>query len=113
MPLYQEDINGYEERFMHSTLIQAITEKRLIQLRYHSYSRIVEPHAYGRNNLGNHVLRCYQTEGGSLSGENIGWKLLKTSEILSLCIMDECFIIRRDYKRNDEAMIYIFGQVEK
>ncbi|SFN69237.1 hypothetical protein SAMN05216386_1648 [Nitrosospira briensis] len=96
---------------MHSTLIQAITAQSVIELRYHGYSRIVEPHAYGRNNLGNDILRCYQTAGGSKSGEGAGWRILKTREILSLHVTEGCFTIRHDYQRNDKGMLNIFCQL--
>ena len=69
---------------MNATITQAITEKSVLELRYHGYSRIVEPHAYGRDKDGEEILRCYQTSGGSESGEKAGWKLLKVREVFSL-----------------------------
>lgn len=96
---------------MNSTVIQAIRDRKVLELRYHGYSRIVEPHAYGRDKDGDEILRCYQTSGGSESGERIGWKLLKVREVFSLHLTKDIFSIRPEYKRNDKAMGYIFEQL--
>lgn len=97
---------------MHSILINAITTQRVLKLFYHDYWRIIEPHAFGRSKSGDDILRCYQTDGGSASGENVGWKLLKISEILSLDMSEKRFIVRPDYKRDDKALKHIFRQIE-
>ena len=96
---------------MNPTITQAITEKRVLELRYHGYSRIVEPHAYGRDKDGDEILRCYQTSGGSESGERVGWKLLKVREVFSLHLAKETFVARPEYRRNDKAMTYVFSQL--
>lgn len=96
---------------MNSTVIQAIRDRKILELRYHGYSRIVEPHAYGRDKDDDEILRCYQTSGGSESGERVGWKLLKVREVFSLHLTKDIFSIRPEYKRNDKAMVYIFEQL--
>lgn len=96
---------------MNSTVIQAIQQRKQLELRYHGYSRIVEPHSYGRDKDGDEILRCYQISGGSESGERIGWKLLKIREVFSLHIMGNEFTVQPKYKRNDKAMVYIFEQI--
>ena len=96
---------------MNITITQAIKEQKILELRYHGYARTVEPHAYGRDNSGDEILRCYQTSGGSESGEREGWKLLKVREVISLHSINGSFLIRREYKRNDKAMAYIFEQL--
>ena len=95
---------------MNPTITQAIKDQKSLELRYHGYSRIVEPHAYGCDKAGDEILRCYQTSGGSESGERVGWKLLKVREVLTLHITAGAFSIRRGYKRNDKAMVHIFEQ---
>lgn len=95
---------------MNATLVNAIKKMKMLELRYHGYSRLVEPHAYGCDKDGVEILRCYQTSGGSNSGENVGWKLLKVREALSLHEIETTFSLRRDYKRNDKAMIQFFVQ---
>jgi hypothetical protein len=96
---------------MNNTITQAIREHRVLELRYSGYSRIVEPHAYGRDNANDEILRCYQVSGGSSGGEGVGWKLLKVREIFSLNLLKDNFIKRNEYKRGDKAMEYVFEQL--
>ncbi|MBS0510008.1 MAG: hypothetical protein JSR42_02315 [Proteobacteria bacterium] len=96
---------------MNATITQAITEKRVLELRYHGNFRTVEPHAYGRDKDGDEILRCYQTSGGSESGERVGWKLLKVREVFSLHLTRDTFVARPEYRRNDKAMAYVFSQL--
>jgi hypothetical protein len=96
---------------MNPIISEAIQNKRILELRYHRYSRVVEPHAYGRDKSGEEVLRCYQISGGSESGERSGWKLLKVAEVSSLNITNNSFMRRPDYRRNDKDMAYIFCQL--
>lgn len=96
---------------MNATIFQAIQQVRALELRYHGWSRIVEPHAYGRDKDGDEILRCYQTSGGSDSGERVGWKLLKVREVFSIHSTDTAFSARQEYKRNDKAMNHVFAQL--
>ena len=96
---------------MNAILSQAIQQTKVLELRYHGYSRIVEPHAYGRDKDGDEILRCYQTSGGSESGESVGWKLLKVREAFSFHLTDTSFSDRPEYKRNDKAMNHVFAQL--
>ncbi len=96
---------------MNSLIFESVNKQRCMELRYHGYSRVVEPHAYGRDKGGDEVLRCYQTSGGSVSGERAGWKLLKVCDVYSLHLLKEVFIARKDYKKGDKAMEYIFAQL--
>lgn len=99
------------EFWMNSTIAQSIFENRVLELRYHGYFRIVEPHAYGRDKDGDEIVRCFQTSGGSESGEKAGWKLLKVREVFSLHLTKDRFVTRYEYRRNDKAMSYIFSQL--
>lgn len=90
---------------------EAIAQRHLLELRYHGYSRTVEPHTYGRNKSGDEVLRCYQVRGGSESGERVGWKLLKVADAFAIQKLKQLFSQRPEYKRNDKAMDYIFSQL--
>ena len=96
---------------MNATILEAIQEQLVLELRYHGHSRFVEPHAYGRDKDGDEILRCFQISGGSESGEQIGWKLLKVREAFSLDLTRESFTPRPEYRRNDKAMAYIFSQL--
>lgn len=96
---------------MNTTIVQAIRERKLLELRYSGFSRIVEPHAYGRDKDGDEIVRCFQISGGSESGERVGWKLLKAREIFSMVIIETKFRARPEYKRGDKAMTYVFEQL--
>lgn len=96
---------------MKAEITEAIAKHSLIELRYHGYSRTVEPHAYGRDKSGDEVLRCYQINGGSESGEHVGWKLLKVADAFAIQTLKQSFSQRSEYKRNDKAMDYIFSQL--
>lgn len=96
---------------MNTILKQAITDLKMVELRYHGYSRIIEPHAYGRDKNNDEIIRCFQTSGGSKSGESAGWKLLKVRDVYSSHLTNTSFQARKDYKRNDSAMDNIFTQI--
>lgn len=96
---------------MNTTIIQAINSRATLELRYSGYSREVEPHAYGRDKDGDEVLRCYQTGGGSVSGERAGWKLLKVRDIYSLHAQKNQFNTRPEYRKDDKSMVHIFAQL--
>lgn len=96
---------------MNQAICDAIQTMTILELRYHDYTRTVEPHAYGRDKAGDEILRCYQIAGGSQSGERVGWKLLKVAEIYASHKTKQTFKIRPEYRRNDSAMQYIFAQL--
>jgi hypothetical protein len=96
---------------MNPTICKAIEEKRVLELRYHGYSRIVEPHVYGEDRHGDEVLRCYQLAGGSESGERAGWKLLKTKEAVLIHLAETGFLPRADYRHEDKVVTRIYCQV--
>ena len=96
---------------MNPTIVEAINNRNSLELRYSGYSRQVEPHAYGRDKEGDEILRCFQTAGGSVSGERAGWKLLKVRDIYSLHAQKEQFNPRPEYRRGDKSMERIFAQL--
>lgn len=96
---------------MDDTLKQAIAQRRLVELRYHGYSRIVEPHAYGRNRRGDDVIRCFQLVGGSESGEGAGWKLLRVREAARRVLLETEFVPRSGFRAEDPAMVEVYAHV--
>ena len=96
---------------MNHIICDAIERHNVLELRYSGYSRIVEPHAYGRDKNGDEILRCYQISGGSESGEREGWKLLKVSDVYSLSIGAHSFSVRSNYRENDSVMDFMFCQI--
>jgi hypothetical protein len=96
---------------MNPTICKAIEERRILELRYHGFSRIVEPHVYGEDKKGNEVVRCYQLAGESESGERAGWKLLRIKEAVVVHLSETLFIPRPEYRRNDKVVMNVFCQV--
>jgi hypothetical protein len=100
------------EAALNQTIIQAIREKRLLEIRYHNFFRLVEPHCYGRNKKGDYILRCYQIAGGSVSGSPSDWKLLLQDEMKSITMTGNGFSgPRPSYKYKDPAMQSIVAQL--
>lgn len=95
-----------------ASLIAAIQQKKDVVLTYHGYTRSVEPHCLGEDSKGELKLRCWQTAGGSESGERSGWKLLNVSEVHSASMSASGFAgARPGYKRDDTAMRRIYAQL--
>ena len=93
-------------------LVTAITEMKVVVLRYHGYTRTVEPHCIGESTAGNLLLRCWQTSGGSASNEPTGWKLLDVSEIHLASVTEASFSSARPgYRQGDTAMRRIYAQL--
>lgn len=83
----------------------AITNRRALRVVYPPGARLVEPHAFGWSADGNPLLRAYQTEGASASGEHEHWKLLRIDRAESIELADAAFDgPRPEYKRGDRAM---------
>lgn len=97
---------------MNQTIVAAIQQQRRLRIWYDPGGRIVEPHAYGTGSSGQHLLRAFQTEGASASGEHANWKLFRVDRISSLEMLDETFPgPRPGYRRGDSAMQRIFAQL--
>lgn len=97
------------------TLIRsAIAVQQVLVLRYEGWTsdRAIEPHTYGRDAKGDDLIRAWQESGGSASGERIGWKLFKTSKIVSMSLSAGTFTgTRAGYKRGDPSMQTIYAEL--
>jgi predicted DNA-binding transcriptional regulator YafY len=72
---------------------------------YFPGERIIEPHAVGYGREGQLLLRAYQVEGASESGEPVHWKLFRLDRCEALEIEDATFDGPREgYRRGDSAM---------
>ena len=92
--------------------MQAIGEKRVMQVHYHDFARIIEPHAFGLNKKDRYILRCYQTAGGSVSGSPADWKLLLLDEVKSIAVTETFFPgPRPGYRRGDSAIARIVAEL--
>ena len=90
---------------MNRSIQTAINERRLIRLDYEPGERLIEPHAYGSSNDGNELIRAFQVEGASESGEHHQWKLFRVDRIKSMEVLDEKFPgPRPEYNQDDPAM---------
>lgn len=86
-------------------IVKAIAEMRRLRVWYDPGVRVIEPHAVGEGSDGQLLLRAYQTEGASASGEHEHWNLLRVDRIKHLEPLSERFEESRPgYKRGDRAM---------
>ena len=97
---------------MNPKIITAIENMNLLEFNYKGHIRIVEPHAYGITVKSNEVLRAYQTDGTSDSGDVPDWRLFSVNKIESLKVLDETFTKPRyGYKMGDSAMDKIYCEI--
>jgi hypothetical protein len=60
---------------------------------------------FGVSMAGNFVMACWQTSGGSSSGEQVGWKLMRFDQIKDAVISGGNSAAPRDgYRRGDKRM---------
>jgi hypothetical protein len=69
---------------MNTQICEAIKARAVVNFYYDGGMRIVEPHCHGISKDNNELLRGYQTEGYSQSGNPVGWKLFSVGKISSL-----------------------------
>ena len=72
---------------MNRLICSAIDNRYLLSIEYDPGHRIVEPHAYGLGSDGKELLRAFQTEGASASGEQKEWKLFRVDRITRLTVL--------------------------
>jgi hypothetical protein len=90
----------------------AIATKRLLQFIYDGYPRTVEPHTYGIDASGRLALVAFQVAGGSRSGEDVGWKTFRGSEMRDVVVLEHHFPVPRpEYRRNDGAFVSVISQL--
>jgi hypothetical protein len=83
----------------------AIKLKTVIELNYPPGRRKVQPHVLGISSKGDKLLRAFQVEGASESGERTNWKLFRLDKILSVSASEECFEADHiDYNPDDPVM---------
>lgn len=96
---------------MNTTIIQAITNRQLLQFYYDGELRIVEPHCYGKTTKGNEAIRAFQVDGYSSTGK-MGWKLYELSKTSSIVISEDTFINPRSgYVTGDKGMVVIYCEL--
>lgn len=101
---------------LHEMIIDAITRKAPIKIWYGDELdyRIIEPYCYGlHKNTKNFVLRAYQVDGYSSSGNKQGWKLFLVDKIRKIEYIENLptFKIRPEYNPNDKHMLVIITKI--
>lgn len=66
---------------MDRVICDAIEAKAVVEFDYDGGTRTVEPYCFGVSNADHLLLRGYQIEGFSASGEASGWKLFEVAKI--------------------------------
>ncbi|BEU28318.1 hypothetical protein [Paraburkholderia sp. 22B1P] len=95
----------------HQQLINATSGRRELQIYYEGFLRVVEPHTYGIDYRGHHVLRAYQIAGGSERAHLFSWKVIRTDEISHLCETGTRFhSARPGYRREALPMKRIYAR---
>jgi hypothetical protein len=90
---------------MIQTITAALAAKQTITISYPPGMRTVEPHALGHSAGGDLLLRAFQTDGASASGEHKDWKLFRLDRAANVGGTGITFIgPRPGYKRGDSAM---------
>ncbi len=85
--------------------VAAINSRQRLAVNYAPGARIIEPHAVGYGSSGQLLLRAFQTEGVSASGEHVNWKLMRLDRMVSAVKTDQTFSgPRPDYKQGDKVM---------
>ena len=96
---------------MNQEIIEAIENKNLIEFNYDGEARVVEPHCYGLSTKGNEVLRAYQVDGYSSSG-NMGWKMYDIGKADEINVLKDTFDNARiGYKRGDKGIEEIYSEL--
>jgi hypothetical protein len=100
---------------MNQLIVQAIGERRLIELTYNGYPRIVEPHTYYRTVGGHEMLECYQVQGRHASTDRDAdddWEYFSVSRISNLSLLEKTFSgPRPDYKKPLKTTHVIYAKL--
>lgn len=86
-------------------LTKATNSNKVVEIVYRPGRRRIQPHVLGLSKDRNCLLRAYQIEGASESGEHINWKLFRVDKIEAIEITDETFDADHpDYNPDDRVM---------
>ena len=93
---------------MDPTICSAIESRSVISFYYNGGMRTVEPFCHGGGRRGQDLLRGYQIEGYSESGNAVGWKLFRTDQMADVSETGHRFNGNRpEYEPYDSAMSVI------
>lgn len=93
-------------------LQRAIARRRRLRVWYDPGSRVIEPHCLGYDGTGDLLLRAYQTDGASRSGETEHWKMLRVDKLHA--VEEEGGVFSRprpDFNRDDPIIRRVIASV--
>lgn len=93
-------------------LRQALAERRVVQFKYHGFSRRVEPHALGQVTENRSALLGWQELGGSASEPPPGWRTFLLAEMESLKLLRKTFAPRPDYRPETTKLKPVEAEIE-
>lgn len=92
-------------RYDVAAITAAIQNKKCLRITYAPGGRVIEPHALGWGADVQLLLRAYQVDGASASGEHEHWKLFRVDRIVSIDPDDTSSDAPRPgYRPGDKAM---------
>jgi len=87
-------------------ICQAISKKLVLQISYNNKMRLIEPHAYGVDELGNDLLNGWQQTPEPV------WRSFRMQRVAVISTTAVHFErARREYKRNDKTLTRIYCQL--
>jgi predicted DNA-binding transcriptional regulator YafY len=94
-------------------LCRAIDEQKVVTFNYNWRYREIEPYLVGiHEDEDEPMVRCFQTDGESVSGGLPDWRLFRLRRMSNLEITDESFEPRRtQYKPTDPAMSSVICRI--
>lgn len=98
-----------------TVLVQAITQRRTVRVRYHGAPRFLCPHALGWKN-GRAIVLCYQAGGDTSRGPlpvcpSQRWRSLFVEEIADAVITDEAWQTASNYSHHFNAIDQVELQI--
>lgn len=93
---------------MDQRIVDAIRDRLCLKLRYYGKYRVVEPHAYGLDRMGDELLLCYEPRDGGGGS----WERLRLFEALSVAVLPTVFSgPRPGYRQDDAAFDRLYAQL--
>jgi hypothetical protein len=97
---------------LHNLPAAALQSGVRLRLQYDGFIRIVEVHAVGISTANNPCMRVFQTSGGSVSNEPVGWKMMVLDKAFTMHLTEEVSQApRQGYAKNDRGMSVIHAQL--
>jgi hypothetical protein len=97
---------------IHSALVAAIENHRILTFVYDDLLRKVEPYAYGQFDNGHIILSAYQIGGLSSQGKLPAWRLFLVDKIEHLSVTTEAFCgDNPGYNPNYNKIVRVFAKI--